>query len=344
MSKNNIWQNIIASTRETLESSSIHAIPNISRNKYYTIKLTWTIFFLVSVSFCGYSIYSSISDYLNYNVITNIKIKQTNKIKFPVVTICNLNFYATNLSFIASKTLFNTTRPNLNLITLAQTWTSSLTDLFGIDKKALGHSVHDTLVSCKFNQLDCVINEDFEYFYDVIYGNCFRFNSGKNMLGNLVEQVKYNTQVGKKNGLELDLFVGSAEDNDYPFSQENGYIVFISNEALNLGSGDGIKISAGVSTSIKVDKYSIIKMPKPFSECTSDLVTKNAYESELYKKMIDSSVSLNLKYRYSDCYFLCFQKYVGKICECQLSIFNYVYFKNMKMCFLPDSNNKQSLD
>ena len=83
---------IIQSTRETLESSSIHAIPNISRNKYSLIKIIWLICFLISFGFCSFSIYSCVLDYLDYNVVTNVKIKNTNQLSFPVINICNLKF------------------------------------------------------------------------------------------------------------------------------------------------------------------------------------------------------------------------------------------------------------
>lgn len=337
---------IIQSTRETVESSSIHAIPNISRNKYSLIKIIWLICFLISFGFCSFSIYSSVLDYLDYNVVTNIKIINTNQLTFPVINICNLNLYDTDYSFNTSKALFKTIRPDPSFLTLAQAWTATLLVKLGFDKKLLGHSIHDVIITCRFNQLECDLTKDFEYYYDIIYGNCFRYNSGRDMLGNKVNESKITSQTGKKNGLNLELYTGSASENDYPFSVENGYIIFITNESLNSGveSNDGIKISSGLSTSINLNKYSIIKKAKPYSECTDNLITKEAYNSECYRKMFEysnsSEQSLKLKYKFADCYFLCFQRFVGKACECQLSFFNYVYYKDMRICFMPESGNK----
>ena len=68
-------QKIISSIRETLESSSVHALPNISRNKYKSIKIIWFICFLLSSSICGYLIFMSMTDYLKYEIVTKIEVK-----------------------------------------------------------------------------------------------------------------------------------------------------------------------------------------------------------------------------------------------------------------------------
>jgi hypothetical protein len=68
-------QKIINSLKETLESSSIHALPNIVRNKYYTIKFVWIVCFLSSSAACGFLIFQSISDYFEYDIVTKIEVK-----------------------------------------------------------------------------------------------------------------------------------------------------------------------------------------------------------------------------------------------------------------------------
>ena len=71
---------IIDSVKETLESSSIHALPNIVRNKYNSIKLIWFVCFLLSSAACGYFVFQSISDYLSFDVVTQIEVKNLNSI------------------------------------------------------------------------------------------------------------------------------------------------------------------------------------------------------------------------------------------------------------------------
>ena len=71
---------IIDSVKETLESSSIHALPNIVRSKYYTVKFVWVFCFLLSSAGCGYFVFQSIADYLNFEVVTKIEVKNLNKL------------------------------------------------------------------------------------------------------------------------------------------------------------------------------------------------------------------------------------------------------------------------
>lgn len=80
---------ITNSVKETLESSSIHALPNIVRNKYYTIKFIWIVCFLGSSAACGFLIFQSITDYFNYDVVTKIEVK----------TVYSLSNYKINYHF-----------------------------------------------------------------------------------------------------------------------------------------------------------------------------------------------------------------------------------------------------
>ena len=86
--ENQLKHKIIKANIKTLKSSSVHAIPNIIKNKFNSIKVVWTIFFLTSSGFCAWFIYKSISDYLSFDVVTNIQINYANKIKFPMISIC----------------------------------------------------------------------------------------------------------------------------------------------------------------------------------------------------------------------------------------------------------------
>ncbi len=69
---------IIDSIKETLESSSVHALPNISRSKYKTIKFIWFVCFLGSSAACGYFIFQSITDYLSFDIVTKIEVIKIN--------------------------------------------------------------------------------------------------------------------------------------------------------------------------------------------------------------------------------------------------------------------------
>ena len=76
---------------ELAGSSTAHGYPNIFRTKYWSVRLMWLVFFLVSTGFCGFMIYRSLNDYLSYNVVTEVRRYPQIPATFPVVTICNLN-------------------------------------------------------------------------------------------------------------------------------------------------------------------------------------------------------------------------------------------------------------
>ena len=163
--------------KETLESSSVHALPNIIRNRFYPVKIMWVICFFGSSIGCAMFISKSISDYLNYDVITNIKIDYVNKLKFPMITICNTNIQKT---------------------------------------KNISNMLNDTIIYCNFNSFPCNIENDFEFYNDSTYNYCFRFNSGKNMRGFPVE-TKFAYGKGRMNAFHLELYDDStiAEKSEY---------------------------------------------------------------------------------------------------------------------------------
>jgi hypothetical protein len=54
------------------------------------------------------------------------------------------------------------------------TFNSSFTEQ---QRKALGWNLTQVLNSCTFNGIKCDVENDFEWYFSVDYGNCYRFNS-----------------------------------------------------------------------------------------------------------------------------------------------------------------------
>jgi hypothetical protein len=73
-------EKIIGCIKETFGNSSIHALPNIVRNDCIVIKFVWLICFFGSAVACGYFIFQSIADYLNYDIVTVIHVKKLKSI------------------------------------------------------------------------------------------------------------------------------------------------------------------------------------------------------------------------------------------------------------------------
>ena len=141
--KNNksMKQKIIEATKETLESSSIHAIPNMVRTKYITLKIIWIFFFLGSIGVCGWYLFQAISGYLEYETVTKFQVNNINELPFPVVSICDLKSF--------------------------------------FDKKAYNNGIGlDSVNRALFLGKELNKETEFEAYVDPSYGNCIRFNSG----------------------------------------------------------------------------------------------------------------------------------------------------------------------
>ena len=88
------------SIKSTLENSSLHAVPNIVRTDYISIKILWFLCFILSAGGCSFFMSKSILEYSEWPVVTNIKIKHLTKVLFPIVTNCNPNMYKSNSKMV----------------------------------------------------------------------------------------------------------------------------------------------------------------------------------------------------------------------------------------------------
>ena len=316
---------------QTLESSTIHAIPNIIRSDNLLIKFVWLICFICSSCICAWFILNTINTYFKYEVVSKIEIKYETPLDFPVVSICNLNPLATNEAKSFAKKTYKDDYPDfMNL----EEFMIKL-KLNNTNRHLFGKNLTDVIISCEFLANKCNFDEDFELYFDVSYGNCFRFNSGRNMKGEKVNQ-KQVTNTGLWNSLDLEIYIGSSIENENLFSKKNGFNIFITNSSTSSIYGEGINIMSGTSTSIVLNKYSIIKQPFPYSECTENLKSLDSYDSECYRKLIASTGT----YFYDDCVRMCFQKLISEYCGCQSAIYDYVYNESLRKCVIEKSKEK----
>jgi hypothetical protein len=314
---------MLKSISESLESSIIHGISNIFKNKLYILKTIWFILFMVSLLCCSWTIKRSINDYLSFDVITLFKVNYEKQLAFPSVGICNLDIFTTDYS---QRTIANLTKnPPQPVPKNIKYWVKLISnyDNLNYDKKLFGFNLTEFLLNCMFNGNLCDLSQDFEHYYDLNYGNCFRFNSGRN------SEQKITYKPSQLNGLHLEFFVGDPSQNTNFLSFDTGFVIYIDNHGLDSTSIEGIKLAGGYATNIILNKYTISQIPKPYSECTSDLNTIDSYGSECYKKTF--SFSKKNTYSFMDCYSMCFQKYLGQLCNCQNAK---PYFDNMRKCGL----------
>ncbi|RNA24440.1 amiloride-sensitive sodium channel subunit gamma-like isoform X4, partial [Brachionus plicatilis] len=226
--------------REWTESMTMHGFPNIFRTKYISIRIMWIIFFFTSNGCCFFIISRILVDYFKYDVVTTIKVIEKDSMPFPAVTVCNTNSFVTEeafnyvTSFLTKNNL--TAFPNVNL---GESFNGNFSKLYYTYNfirfltasnskenkqeilKSFSLPFEKMFVSCLYNLQPC--DQDvWEWYYDYYYGNCFRFNTGKNSKGENT-QIKHTNREGKSYGLMIELFVGSQKTLSY----SNGAHIFV---------------------------------------------------------------------------------------------------------------------
>lgn len=66
-----------------------HGFPHLVRGETQGFKISWSIFIFASFIGCYMFIAQSVSEYLSFDVITNIKIERKTDMPFPALTICS---------------------------------------------------------------------------------------------------------------------------------------------------------------------------------------------------------------------------------------------------------------
>lgn len=176
--------------------STTHGIPHFFKRKNWILRIMWAVCFFISTGICFYMIAQTILTYLEYDTVTRAQRIYQVSAEFPTVSICNINPFVTNASYEYVKTvlvrngminpfapeaifnyIFDDTLQNFKFTAMINAFTGNMNDSV---RKTFGYDFKDMLLSCTFNLKNCTEN-DFDWYYDLYYGNCFKFNSGKNL-------------------------------------------------------------------------------------------------------------------------------------------------------------------
>ena len=85
----NIGKYVKELLKELCEKTTAHGIPNIARANSKREVLLWLFFFCISSAICIYSIIGAIISYLEFEVITRIRLLSEVKSEFPTIAVCN---------------------------------------------------------------------------------------------------------------------------------------------------------------------------------------------------------------------------------------------------------------
>ncbi len=310
--------------KELCLSTSIHAIPSITRSPRKITKLFWVIFFLLSSGLCSYFLFESLMSYLSFTVTTSVRYFYEKRAPFPMITLCNKYSFSTKYALELLNEIIK--RENINSFITSnakideRTRATVLTQLFAKSdylndtlKKKLGIQIEEMLIECQFGTSDCSA-EDFEWYYDFLYGNCYKFNSGKSLSGkNLdLKNVKFTAA---SNGLRLVLY-SPKPDQDELISTSYGFHLSVTNQSYLSYFEQGFDVSLGMESVVKISKTIINQVPSPYSDCDLDLIEDN-YDPEKLE-MINAFKKMNKTYRKNDCIELCKQKVIIQKCHCHI--------------------------
>ncbi|RMZ98490.1 amiloride-sensitive sodium channel subunit delta, partial [Brachionus plicatilis] len=263
---------------------------------------------LGSASYCIFNLALILENYFDYN-ITNERMAS---IQFPTVSFCNKN--PLNLQKTQSKTLhyldliqaFNLAKVYNNTFSLMK----ETNFIISIDIIDYSFDLDEMLINCELNGITCNKN-DFEHFMLPEFGNCYKFNSGKNLLGNKIE-IQNSSIPGKQNGLRLELFTGFL-DQDLDLIRSSGIHLFIHNHSTVIfNEFDSINLPNGFETDIVVSQQHSYKLSKPYSNCIKDPASFNSFQSDLYRK----SIELYGRYQQKTCLIMCYHEFIKETFGC----------------------------
>jgi hypothetical protein len=320
-------------------NSTSHSIPKITRTKNVIIRIMWSLLTLLSVLTCSILIFMSISDYLKYEVVTQIRVIDEIESEFPTITICNKEPFVTE----AARQIFNNISNNFEQFILSSTYEenffSFLTNYIVMTKMKTSSYTDEQLLSlnynrtqfifnCQFNFIECDY-DTFQWYFDYIYGICYRYNTGYYFNNTLIGSDGTISTISSSSvtyGLRLSLFLGIENNkNNLNFHVvSKGGVVFIGNSSFLPSTQDLISFTAGIETNIDVKRVFTKKLSPPHGHCLQDLSKSN---SDYYKHLI----KLNRKYRRSDCLIISRQVPVENICNCS-STFYIKYDHSLGYC------------
>ncbi|RNA35576.1 acid-sensing ion channel 1 isoform X2 [Brachionus plicatilis] len=271
--------------KNQVESSSIHAIPNILRTKTSISRILWSIAFIVSFSACVYQVVMLIVNFFEFKTIVRMELVQSFDEEFPAVTFCNLNPFDFSLKENQAKMseFLNESMAHGNenyLKMIKCNLNNSLSNLEGF-------SIEKMLILCQYDSEECNVDDFVQFEHITIFGRCYTFNSGRNSSGHKIP-IRKRTRPELVSGLNLKLFIGALEYQPC-WEPRYGAIVNVHNRSSPpLITDGGMMVQTGSETNLILNKVNMKKLPKPYSNCIKDLTNINEIDSIYYRNTFDS--------------------------------------------------------
>jgi len=300
------------------------------KNSNKCLQLTWSLVFILFSGLTALFVVLGIVDYLEFEVVTKIRIHTGKQIIFPLITLCNANPFTSKKSNYLIENMHD--ENNLSLIfDKNRKWHAytlhAMNKAFGLSdeqKQEFGFSLNQSLKECSFHTEPCLAS-DFTWRFSYRYGNCFQFDPHR-----IVKNVYLS-----ENMYGIFLTLGNLENqNEFPSNPAEGLKIFFHNGTEFSLNDIEIYIEAGKQVKINLHKTMTYRQPSPYSDC-QDL---SSFKSEIYDYIKSSN---NGEYSQKKCFFLCLQKLIIDSCQCfstYFPMFDSGHNKQIRPCADPNQN------
>ena len=327
MSLKNIKSMIIHAASE----STAHGLPNIIKSENLFLKIIWIFFFILSSSFAIYLILDAVKTFMDFESVTKIEVTTDLPSEFPAVSICNINPYITEFAKNYTKNISSRIIDLTNLLIVSKfkkkTFLQSnimSSQLNDEQRQKFSLKLNESLIDCVFSYNSCNSN-NFSWFYDFSYGNCYTINAGKTLNNNITIPIWKSSDPGTINGLQLWIYIGNGS---HETISNSGLHVYIHNHSFTPLFTEGINAAPGMETYIRVRRVFDEKLPSPFNDCINDQNSQDAVKSELYRVSFDK----NSLYKQTNCYQACKKKFVMEKCNCSATFIDAKLYPNSAEC------------
>ena len=205
---------------EWIDKTTVHGLPNSAKEKRKALRIFWFLSFFASILFCIFLVTKNFESYFNYEKVSQVEMINEVPSVFPAISICNLNTFATEYSwsfinqtmstynlthFLKKKSGEKFTKADIaDMMSLIKGQALGLTSVKDkYNKQMLSLTIETMILECSFNGKKCS-HLDFDWFYDIKYGNCYTFNSGR-----FNRNVLTSAMAGSVNGLAVSLYLGN---------------------------------------------------------------------------------------------------------------------------------------
>ena len=299
-------------------ASTFHCYPKIFQYKNIYAKLLWATCFLIFSCMTAWLVVKEVLGYFEFDVVSKTRTFTEKSTIFPTVTICDANPFTTREAekLFAQETpidkqVFKSAGYDIDLMNVEEItllkWMLSLNvatnQAFGLSdakKQELGFSINKTLRLCTFNALKCT-PAHFHWVYDHKRGNCFQFNSNKNLL-----MPPQKIFLGGPN-YGLTLLLGPVTNlNRHLSAPSSGFKIFVHNSSTLSSFTQEIFVETGKQTNIAIKKSITRNAPSPHSECQE----LDSFRSAMF------DLFSGAEYRQTDCFKMCLQSIIVENCKC----------------------------